>query len=155
MQEMKLDSSVSFKGKLHIEVRDAEGALKETREIDNLVVQTGLALFISRMKDAAASALSHMAVGTTNTAAAAAQTTLAAEVARVAINSAVISTTSFANDSLVVTAVFPAGTGTGALVEVGMFNDAASGSMIARAIFDVITKGAADSMSVIWTLRGA
>jgi hypothetical protein len=96
-----------------------------------------------------------MAVGTTNTAPSGAQTTLVAEAARVALASSTITTTNITNDSLTYAASFPAGTGTGALVEAGLFNAGAAGTMLARVIYDVINKGALDSMTVTWTVRGA
>ena len=58
-------------GKLKIEVKDKHGKVKDTREVDNLVVDTGLAFIASRMKDASATAMTHMELGTGTTAAAA------------------------------------------------------------------------------------
>ena len=61
-------------GKLTVEIKDKHGNVKETREVKNLVVDTGLAFIASRMKDATATAMSHMGIGTGNTAAAASDT---------------------------------------------------------------------------------
>ena len=58
-------------GKLTIEVKDKDGKLKQREEVKNLVVDTGLAYIASRMKDASATAMSHMAIGTGSSAAAA------------------------------------------------------------------------------------
>ena len=57
-------------GKLTIEVKDKDGNLKQKQEVKNLVVDTGLDYIASRMKDASATAMSHMAIGTGSTAAA-------------------------------------------------------------------------------------
>ncbi len=50
------------------------------------------------------------------------------------------------------TATFPPGVGTGALVEAGIFNDPAVGTMLSRVVYPVVNKGAADTMSVTWTV---
>jgi hypothetical protein len=94
-------------------------------------------------------------IGTSATAAADAQTALLAEVGRVALASSTITTTTVANDTLTYAATFPAGTGTGAIVEAGILNAAGAGTLLARTVFAVINKGALDSMTVIWNVRSA
>jgi hypothetical protein len=49
-------------------------------------------------------------------------------------------------------ATFPAGTGTGAVTEAGLFNDGTAGDMLCRTVFSVINKGAADTLGVTWTV---
>jgi len=61
------------------------------QEIPNLVVTSGKAYVTSRMKDTTKGAMSHMAVGTSNTAAAASDTTLGSEAGRVALTSSTVS----------------------------------------------------------------
>lgn len=134
-------------GRLLIEVFGEDGSLKEAVEIKNLVVDTGKDYIASRMKDATATAMSHMAVGTDNTPAAAGQTALIAEVARVALTS-----TTVASNVVTYIATFPAGTGTGALTEAGIFNASSAGTMLCRTVFSVINKGALDSMTITWTV---
>lgn len=133
-------------GKLNIVLRDAEGNVKDTREVDNLVVTSGATYIASRMKDATATAMSHMAVGTGAVAAAAGNTTLT-ESARVALGS-----TTANPSNIVYVASFPAGTGTAALTEAGIFNAASAGTMLCRTVFAVINKGALDSMTITWTI---
>jgi hypothetical protein len=93
--------------------------------------------------------MSHMEVGTNSTAAAAGDTTLGAAVAgsRTAL-------TSFTASGAVSTAVctFGAGVGTGALTEAGIFNASSGGTMLCRTVFSVVNKGAADSMTITWTI---
>ena len=74
-------------GKLTVEIKDKHGNVKETREATNLVVSAGLDFIASRMKDATATAMSHMAIGTGSTAAASGNTTLGTESARQALTS--------------------------------------------------------------------
>jgi len=43
---------VKAKGKVTLVLTGSDGTVKETREVENLVVQTGLNYIASRMKDA-------------------------------------------------------------------------------------------------------
>ncbi len=106
-------------GKLTIEVKDKDGKLKQREEVKNLVVDTGLAYIASRMKDASATAMSHMAIGTGSSAAAAGNTALGTEAARVALTS-----TTVTSNAVAYVASFAAGTGTGAITEAGTLNAA-------------------------------
>ena len=133
-------------GKVNIVVRDKNGKVKEDFTVPNLVVDTGLAFIASRMEDASSGVMSHMAVGTDTTAAASGDTALGTELARVTCSGA-------ANGAnMVYTAEFEAGTGTGSLTEAGIFNDESGGTMLCRTVFAVINKGAADTMTVTWTI---
>lgn len=144
---MELKDHVQATGRLVITLTGPDGVVKETREIENLVVTVGKGYIASRMKDATATAMSHMAVGTTNTTPAVGDTTLAAEAGRVALTS-----TNVTSNAVTYAASFPAGTGTGALVEAGLFNASSSGTMLARTTFLVINKGAADTLGISWTV---
>ena len=117
------------------------------QEIPNLVVTTGKNYVASRMKDATATAMSHMAIGTGSTAAAAGDTALGSEAARVALTSTTVSTNTISYVS-----TFPAGTGTGALTEACILNASSSGTMLCRTVFATVNKGSADQMSVTWQI---
>ena len=134
-------------GKLIVEIKNDKGVVVETREVKNLVVDDGLEFIASRMKDATATAMSHMAIGTGSTAAAAGNTALGTEAARQALTS----TTVTAN-AVAYVASFAAGTGTGAITEAGILNAASAGTLLCRTVFSVINKGASDSMTVTWTI---
>ena len=136
-------------GQVNVVVRDEKGNVKEDFTVPNLVVDTGLDYIASRMKDATATAMSHMEVGTDNTAAAAGDTTLGAAVsgARVTLDS-----TTVTDNAVAYVATFPAGTGTDALTEAGIFNASSAGTMLCRTVFSVINKGASDSMTITWTI---
>jgi hypothetical protein len=135
------------KGRLNIVVKDAEGNVKDSREVDNLVVNTGLAYIASRMKDTTDTAMTHMAVGTGSTAAAAGDTALGSESHREALDS-----TTVTSNAIAYVSSFEAGEGTGALTEAGIFNAASAGTMLCRTVFDVVNKGANDTMSITWTI---
>ena len=136
-------------GKVNIVVRNENGKVKEEFTVPNLVVNTGLAFIASRMEGVDDAIMSHMAVGTNNTAAAAGNTALGTEVAGARV---VLSGGSASGANMVYTATFPAGTGTAALTEAGIFNASAAGTMLCRTVFEVINKGAADTMTVTWTI---
>ena len=134
-------------GKLIVEIKNDKGVVVETREVKNLVVDDGLEFIASRMKDATATAMSHIAIGTGSTAAAAGNTALGTEAARQALTS----TTVTAN-AVAYVASFAAGTGTGAITEAGILNAASGGTLLCRTVFSVVNKGASDSMTITWTV---
>ena len=57
---MLQSNALTAKGRLTLEQFDKEGNLIHTQETTNVVVDTGLAYIASRMKDASATAMSHM-----------------------------------------------------------------------------------------------
>jgi hypothetical protein len=149
-----VNDSIKAKGTLQLVLTDADGNIKQQDE-HNLVVSTGLAYIASRMRDATAAAMSHMAVGSGSTAAAAANSALGTQLARVALDSTTVVTTSVTGDSVQYVATFAAGTGTGAVTEAGIFNAATAGTMLCRTVFPVINKGALDSLVITWKVTVA
>jgi hypothetical protein len=143
---MQAIETLKAKGDLKIEVTRADGST-QTTEVKNLVVTTGLNYIVSRMKDATATAMSHMAVGSGSTAAALGNNALGSELGRVALTSTTVSA-----NTIQYVATFPAGTGTGAITEAGVFNGASGGVMLCRTVFGIVTKDAGDSMSITWTV---
>jgi len=141
------ESTLSAKGDVQLDLFDADGNLKETQEIKNVVVTVGLGYIASRMKDASATAMSHMAIGSNNTAAAAGNTALGTELGRVALTSTTVST-----NTIQYIGDFPAGTRTGAVVEAGVLNASSSGTLLCRTVFSVVNKGASDTLKVTWTI---
>jgi chloramphenicol 3-O-phosphotransferase len=142
-----LQDSIKMTGELRITVTSPEGNVKQEVVVPNLVVTAGKGYIASRMKDTTATAMSHMAIGTGSTAAAVGDTTLGTEAGRVSLTS----TTVTAN-AVAYVATFPAGTGTGAITEAGIFNASSSGTLLCRTVFSVINKGAADTLGITWTV---
>jgi len=137
---------IKVTGQVSIVITDKNGQIKDQREIKNLVVTTGKEFIAARMVGTP-TAMSHMALGSDNTAAANGDTALGGELGRVALASAT------ATGAVVTyTASFPAGTATGAVVEAGVFNASSSGTMLCRTVFAVVNKGADDAMSVTWAI---
>jgi|TARA_R100001443_G_scaffold4098_1_gene12331 hypothetical protein len=137
-----INDDLKLKGKLQIALNG-----DTVQEVDNLVVTAGKGYVASRMKDASATAMSHMAIGSGSTAAAASQTALGTQLGRVSLTS-----TSVSGAVVTYVATFAAGTGTGAVTEAGLFNASSSGTMLCRTVFSVVNKGANDSMTITWTV---
>jgi len=116
------------------------------QETDNLVVTAGKNWVADRMNDANA-VMSHMAVGTGTTTAAAGQTALVTETDRNALTS-----TTVTNNAVAYVATWAAGDATAALTEAGIFDASSGGDMLARTVFSVVNKGASDSMTITWTV---
>jgi hypothetical protein len=158
MLEMKLHSKENFmdlqnqdmlkmKGELQVVVRDSFGAVKQEFTVPNLVVTAGKNYIASRIVGAATTVMTHMAIGTSTTTPAVANTTLGTEAGRVALASFTAS-----NNQVTATATFPAGTGTGAITEAGIFNAASAGVMLCRTTFPVVNKAAGDSIAITWVV---
>ena len=135
------------KGEVSIQVFDKDGKLKEKTVIPNLVVQAGRDFIASRMEGTTDAVMSHMAVGTDNTSAAAGDTALVSESARVTL-----STTTVSTNTVEYVATFGAGTGTGALVEAGILNAGSGGTLLCRTVFSVVNKGSDDTLTITWTI---
>jgi hypothetical protein len=142
------NENLKLSGQIAIVLKDKDGNVKEERTEKNLVVTTGLNYIASRMKDASATAMTHMALGSGTTAAAAGQTDL---VTLLGAREALDSTTVTANAVAYVSS-FEAGDATGAVTEAGIFNASTSGTMLCRVVFSVVNKAADDTMTVTWTI---
>ena len=144
-----INDAIKMTGNLKLVLTDENGNIKQEEEVKNLVVTVGKNYIASRMKDATATAMTHMEVGTSSTAAAVGDTAL---VAAVASSRVTLTSTTVTTNSVAYVASFPAGTGTGALTEAGIFNASSSGTLLCRTVFSVINKGAADTLGITWTV---
>ncbi len=143
-----MNDAIKLKGRVSIVLKDKNGKVKETRNVENLIVTTGLNFIASRMKDTSATAMTHMGLGSGSTAASAGQTDLVSILgSREAIDSTTVST-----NTIVYVSNFEAGDATGAIVEAGIFNASSGGTMLCRTVFSVVNKAADDSMSITWTI---
>lgn len=148
---MKSLENLRVKGRLSIVLRDKDGNVKDERDVDNLVVDVGLAYIISRMVGTSKSVMSHMGLGSGTTAAAAGQTDLVSLLgSRESLDSTTISGTN--NEKVVYIASFEAGDATGAVTEAGIFNAETSGDMLCRTVFPVVNKASDDALTVTWTI---
>jgi hypothetical protein len=146
------NDAIKMTGNLKLVLTDEHGNVKQEEEVKNLVVTVGKNFIASSMTKTTTNspaAMTHMEVGTGTTAAAVGDTTLQTAVAssRVTLTSSTVTT-----NNVAYVATFPAGTGTGALTEAGIFNASSSGTMLCRTVFSVINKGAADTLGITWTV---
>lgn len=143
---MNLNEIFKLTGKVHVTVTNEHGEVVEQRAA-NLVVTTGKNFTASRMVGTSANVMSHMAVGSNNTAAAAGDTALLGELGRVTLTASTA-----VNNVVTYTATFGAGTGTGGIQEAGIFNAASAGTMLCRVVFAIVNKGANDTMAITWAV---
>jgi len=140
---MKVDGKLNVTGCLQVVMNG-----KLHSEFDNLVVTAGKE-WVAGMMTGVGNAVSHMAVGTSTSIASVGQTALVAEIDRnaltVAGGTAVAATVQYA-------CTWGAGDGNGALTEAALFDNSSGGNMIARTVFNVITKDPEDVMTIIWTI---
>lgn len=142
-----LNDSIKLVGQLKLTLTRPSGHVKHEVIVPNLVVTTGKNFIASRIKDASATAMTHMAIGTGSTAAAAGNTALGSEAGRVALTS-----TTVTDNAVAYVATFAAGTGTGAITEAGLLNASSSGTLLCRTVFSVINKASADTLGITWTV---
>ena len=119
-------------------------------QCDNLVVTAGKNWVAGRFKDGSIpDEMSHMAIGSADTAPAAGNTALATELNRIALTTdgGTVSTNTVQYD-----ASWTSAAAAYAIKEAGIFNAATGGTMLARTTFAVINKGTDDTVSISWTI---
>ena len=130
---------IKIKGQIRLVCTDAEGKEKwDTGIINNTITNAGLAELANLAGDVSTpAAFTYLAVGTDNTAPAASQTALQAEItdSGLARASATVTrqTTNVTNDTLQLVEAFSV-SGTKTVEEAGIFNAASSGTMLGRAL---------------------
>lgn len=144
---MQTIETLKATGELLIEVRNEQGHLVEKRHVPNMVVTVGKNWIVDRMLSNGSAVMSHMAVGSGNTAPALGQTALTNQLARIPFNSI-----NQVGNTVTFVAVYNAGVGTGSLTEAGIFNAATNGTMLARTTFGTLTKASGDVVTVSWTI---
>jgi hypothetical protein len=146
-----INETLKLSGQLNIVLKDKDGNVKDSREVKNLVVNAGLAYIASRMVGTTKGVMSHMALGSGTTTAAAGQTDLVSILgSREALDSTTITGTN--SEKVQYVASFEAGDATGAVTEAGIFNASTAGDMLCRTTFSVVNKAADDTMTVTWTI---
>ena len=138
-----INDNFALTGALTIAVNNE--VVQKTR---NLVVTSGKEWVAKRMAGQDSN-MTHMAIGTGTTAAADADTTLGTEIER---NAMTVSGGTVSTNTIEYACTWAAGDGTGAITEAGIFDASTGGDMLARTVFSVVNKGAADSMTITWTI---
>jgi hypothetical protein len=148
MKEQFQECQVNPKGWVTITKTNEAGEITQQFEVPNLVVTTGKIYIAGKMIATDTNvpvAMSHMAIGTGTASPVAEDTALGTQTGRVLLSGNLQE-----NNSITYTATFPAGTGTGAITEAGIFNASVSGTMLCRTVFPVVTKQAGDTIAVTW-----
>jgi len=143
-----IEETMQLQGAMTLIVRRASGDI-ETVHKDNIIVNVGFDFIADAIGKSASrpSVMGFIALGTGTTAAAASQSALVSELDR---NAATYAHTG-GTKAFSFTADFPAGDGTGAITEAGVFNAASGGIMLDRVVFPVVNKGADDSLTAVFT----
>lgn len=163
----KFQNIIELGGTLSILHYDIDGKLIDDRFYSNIVVTVGKQHIAARMKDGGIPVqMGYMAIGgnatpgsnpakTTpvvgDTQLSTGGTPALSELARVALTTA---GGTVSGAVVTYSANFGAGTGTGSLIEAGIFNaaGAAAPTMLCKTSFDVVNKAANDSIAVTWTV---
>ncbi len=141
-------SRLSALGMWQIELYGPDGALKERRVHRNRVVNIGLDwiadyLFTGNNPTLQPDPMSCIAIGTGSTAVASTDTALQSEIAVQEFDNI----TSGGVGVISVDATFPAGTGTGAITEMGIFSGVTGATtMLNRVVFAAVHKASGDSL---------
>ncbi len=140
-----MKEEIGIKGKLKVElIRD--GKVIQTERVSNIIVTTGKGL-VATLVAGSGTSFSHMAIGTDNTTEVITDSALTSEVGRVTLTSKAVTANviDYIGD-------FPAGTGTGTIVEAGILNASSSGTMLNRATFSSVNKTASDALKITWSV---
>jgi len=140
--EIKLNGHISIR-----HIRDGE--VIDTREVKNLIVDSGKALIITGLCSGISTQFTYIGVGTGTTAAVTGNTTLEIEVP--AISRAAITATSSTNVASFIATWNNVSTSKN-ITEAGIFNASSSGTMLSRQVFDPVILAATDSLAITWTI---
>jgi hypothetical protein len=143
-----VEDLIRLKGHVNIDLVDEDGAVKDSRAVDNIITTVGRAMLADLVLASTAGGATkptHMGVGTSGTAATVGDSTITGET-RVALTSK----TRAAN---VITFVgdWAAGVATGTLQEAGLWDASSGGNLVGRVTYTSIVKGANDTLKVTWT----
>ena len=143
-----MTNSIHPIGDVTLVLRDVDGNIKEKQEFHNLVVTTGCEIIASQLSDGLIAKPNYLALGSGTVEPKKTDKALGAELHRNQF------TVNGNRNGAQVTykAVFGAGEGTGAVTEVGIFNDASAGTMLNRATFAVVNKAPTDSLEITWVI---
>ncbi|MBL9087353.1 MAG: hypothetical protein JNM10_09440 [Planctomycetia bacterium] len=140
---------MGFVAEWDLELVGPDGVAKERRHFKNLIVNAGLNRAKDRLFNPAtvATVFGYVAIGTGALAETPVDVALGTEAARDAV-----AYTTGGTGVCTVDHTFPAGVGTGAITEVGLFDDPAAGNMFNRKTFPAINKTAGDALKASCTI---
>lgn len=153
---IKNSERAKVRGFIRLQIRDKEGNIRDdTGFMENVITNAGLAVMSGLVGNTGSqTAFTFLAVGTSNTAASAGQTALVAEITTLGLARAAAtvsrSTTNQTNDTLQFDKTWSA-SGSVTVEEIGVFNDATTGVMLARKVTG--TKALANGEDLIATYK--
>lgn len=138
---------VTVVGRWNMKLYGPDGELKDTRDGTNVITTNGLEFMSSFLNSAATAAstftMRYIGIGSDATAEAVGNTALGTELSR---HTGVVSNNS--GGVFEIKATFATGSGTGSIVEYGIFDSNTAGTMWARDTESAINKGANDVLEV-------
>lgn len=142
---------VKMKGEWFVTLYGEDGAVKDHRQGFNVVTTVGKEFLASFLNSAVAGASTftcrYIAIGTDPTPESAADTALGIEQSRTTGTSSYL-----VGQIYQVRATFATGSGTGAIVEYGLFSSSTGGTILARDTEAAINKTATDTLTVVCQL---
>ena len=152
-----MEDGLRLRGVFEVLVRDSEGVVKDKRVVPNIITTAGLTSVSALMTyDVGDTGFDYLAIGTGTAAAAVTQTTLVGEAYRIGganVTGTQVTTTK-PNDTMQLVGTLTS-TATHAIVECGVFNAAAAGTLLARQVFSAINVVSADSIQVTYKVSVA
>jgi len=146
---LKSNDKFKLHGAMKAILQRADGSTQVLHK-DNMIVDVGFDFIADAIGKGTGrpGVMTHIGVGEGTTAAAAGQTALVDELTprQAAVYEHVTGTKTFT-----FSATFAPGVATGAITESAVFNAATGGTMLDRVVFNVINKGADDTLSVVFT----
>lgn len=130
MERINIRDRLRPRGMVRATIRNLDQEIQDTIYGKNLVTDVGEELFMKWMNGEAADIITYCAVGTDNTPPAEGDTTLGAEIGRIAITDQTRVTTTITYSTF-----FGVGDCNGAWEEEGLFNAAVAGIMVTHTLF--------------------
>lgn len=159
--DQKMSQGAKLNGRIKIDHFDKEGQLIETVETPNTLTNTGfneVAGLICSDESASHDAFNYIAVGTGTTAADATDTALESETTSDGLSRAsatgTLVTVNVTDDTAQFVHSFNV-TGSVAVTESGVFNDASAGTMLCRQVFSAINVADGDTLQITWKVTVA
>jgi hypothetical protein len=153
-----MEQTLKLKGTYTFEIREKNGSLVDSWEVNNIVTNAGFAQLALLTGDGSATPFTYIAVGTSTTAPAVGNTTLAAEITTGGLARAggttSRTTTTVTNDTYQITYTWTA-SASHTVEEVGVFNASSGGTMLSRALTTTKTIIADQTLTGVYRLKFA
>lgn len=134
---MDFINTIKLSGQIDFEIRDVNGKVRDKWTVYNSLMNVGFAQLALLAGDASAVPFTYLELGTSSTAVAASQTALQSAITTNGLERAAATvsrvTTTQTNDTLQLVKTWTS-TGSHTVEEVGVFNAASAGTMLARAL---------------------